>query len=295
MNDGVRELRPLVLRHWLAEYLCAAREAAGMNQGAAAKALAWSVSKLNRVETAGVGIQMTDAKALLDLYGVTDADTVERVLTTAKRARRRDPFAPYRKFISEPYDLLTSCEASASRIWSVDTVVLPGLLQTRAYAHALLSVRHHGERLEALLEARLVRRRLLDGGPHITFVLDEALLRRRIGGPRVFLEQLTQLHELASGPDIDVLVLPFTAGAHLGLWEPFMVMEIPGSPLADEPSEVVVYRESGDNDHVLWGADEQIPTYREGYRAAAAQALDPTRSLALIAELRDGLAAELAD
>ncbi|MBM7774971.1 transcriptional regulator with XRE-family HTH domain [Actinokineospora baliensis] len=294
MTDGRAELRPLVLRHWLAEYLGAARTTAGMNQAAAAAALGWSVSKLNRVETAAVGIQMTDAKALLDLYGVTDPDTVERVLAMARRARRRDPFAPYRKHFSEAYDLLTAYEASASEIWSVDTVVLPGLLQTHGYAHALLSVRHSDEPFDALLRARMVRQRLLDDGPKSTFVLDEALLHRRIGGPQVFLAQLERLHELASRPDLDVLVLPFTASAHLGLWEPFMVIEIPGSPLAEEPNEVVVYRESGDSEHLLRGPDQQIKTYRDGYTAAAAQSLGAVESLALIAELRDRLAVELA-
>ncbi|GLZ39149.1 helix-turn-helix transcriptional regulator [Actinokineospora sp. NBRC 105648] len=295
MNEPPGDPRLLVLRHWLAEHLRADRERAGLSQGAAAERLGWSASKLQRIETAVVGISVTDTKALVDLYGMADRQTTDSLLAMARQARRRDAFAPYRKHLTDVYQVLLSYEGSASEVWSIDTVVVPGLLQVPGYARALLSLRHPAEKVAALVDARVLRQRLLeqDGGPRFTFLLDEAPLHRRVGGPAVLLDQLAHLHRITAGSAVELRVIPLTAGEHLGLWEPFMIMEIPGSPLTDTLRETVLYREVGDSEHLIRGGDPRVAEFRAGYAAAAAQALDAPASRSLIAELRDRLATEL--
>jgi predicted XRE-type DNA-binding protein len=210
MSEANQAPSPLILRARLAEQLRQHRDQAGLSQSAAAGGVSWSVSKLQRIETAVVGISVTDTKALIDLYRVADQRTADQMLTMAKQARRRDRFTPYKKYFSAEYQALLSYEESAFEIRSVNSFVMPGLLQTPDYARALLSVKHSGEKLEALVEARKLRQEILDRETvrrHV-FVFDEAMLRRQVGGRDVLLEQVIHLGRLSELANLELRIIP---------------------------------------------------------------------------------------
>jgi transcriptional regulator with XRE-family HTH domain len=277
---------PRFLRERLAEYLRQEREQAGLSQGQAAQGVAWSVSKLQRIETGVVGISATDTSALLGLYGISDAETVDRLVRLAREARRRDRFTPYRKYLSSEYQTLLSYEESASEVRLVNTILMPGLLQIPEYARALLSVKHEGEKLEGLIKARVVRQEILDrtGGPRFIFVIDEAVLHRHVGGREVLLAQLVHLGRMAHRSNLELRVIPFAAREHLGLWEVYVIMTIPASTLTGESAKTIVYREAGDAEYLVHDDEFRIEQYAKSFGRILTQALTPAQTRDLIVQ-----------
>ncbi|CAM3432364.1 helix-turn-helix transcriptional regulator [Kibdelosporangium persicum] len=291
MSDESRSLSPLVLRERLADYLRRAREDKGWSQSSTANKMGWSLSKLQRIETAVVSVSWTDTKALVELYGLRDDTAAQHLLAMARQARRRDRFTPFKKHLTAEYQTLLSYEESALRIRSANSFVLPGLLQVPRYARALLSVKHSGAKLDALVKARQVRQQILDDpqGPRFEFLIDEAMLYRQIGGPDVLAAQLTRLLEISGRPNLTLRVIPFAAGAHLGLWEPFMIMTIPGGSLDAHDYETIVYRETGDSEYLIRTGDERINLYRTSFTEIEAQTLSPSETRDLIERARSRL------
>jgi transcriptional regulator with XRE-family HTH domain len=285
-------LNPRFLRERLAEHLRQERERARLSQSEAADGVAWSVSKLQRIETGVVGISATDTRALLQLYGTSEAETVDRLARLAGEARRRDRFTPFRKFMSSEYQALLSYEQSASEVFVVNAFLLPGLLQTPEYARALLSVKHTGDKLDALVEARTVRQRILDepDGPRFVFVVDEGALHRHVGGSGVLHAQLTHLRRMMERPNLDLHIIPFTAAAHLGLWELYVIMTIPASTLTGEPDRTIVYREAGETEFLAHNDKTRVDEYRESFDKVLAESLDRTKTCDVLDRLIHELA-----
>lgn len=289
MSHGTPALNPRFLRERLAEHLRHERDRANMSQRDAAAAVSWSESKLQRIETGVVGISATDTRALLDLYGTSDRELVDRLTQLAQAARRRDRFTPYRKFFSAEYQTLLSYEQSASEVLLVNAFLLPGLLQTPDYARALLSVKHTGKKLEGLVKARVVRQEILDrhDGPRFVFVVDEAALRRHVGGSAVLLDQLVHLRKRTAQPNVDLRVIPFTAKEHFGLWELYVIMTIPASALTGEQAQTIVYREAGDAEFLVLHDEVRINEYRKNFSEVLAESLDPASTRDLLDQLID--------
>lgn len=288
MSEVGRDQSPFVLRAWLADYLRSYRDDSKLSQSDAAKRLDWSVSKLQRIETEVVGISVTDTKALLDAYGVADPHIVQRLLDVARAARKRDRYSQHRRFFTPEYNVLLSYEQSASEIRSVNSFALPGLLQTPGYARALLAVRHSGGKLDGLAEARTLRQEILvaPNAPYFLFLVDEAMLHRRVGGRDVLFEQLGHLHRMTELEKLDVRVIPFEADVHLGLWEQFVIMTIPASELTGEASETIVYREAGDSEHLVRHDPDRIDGYEKAFENVLAQTLNRDDSRLLIERLQ---------
>jgi transcriptional regulator with XRE-family HTH domain len=286
MDDADPALNPRFLRERLADHLRQERERVELSQSEAADGVAWSVSKLQRIETGVVGISVTDTKALLHLYRTPDPETVDRLTRLAQEARRRDRFTPYRKFFSTEYQTLLSYEQSATEVLLVNAFLLPGLLQTPDYARALLSVKHSGDKLEGLVKARAIRQEILDrhDAPRFVFVVDEAALHRHIGGSRVLLEQLVHLRRIAERPNLDLHIIPFTAKAHLGLWELYVIMTIPASSLTGEPDKTIIYREAGDAEFLVHN-DKARENYRKNFDEVLVEAFDQAKSCGLLDQL----------
>jgi hypothetical protein len=293
MSQQPRSLSPRIQRERLAEYLRQAREDMGWSQGVAAEQMEWSLSKLQRIETAVNSVSWTDTKALVECYGLADNAAAQQLLAMARQARKRDTFTPFKKYLTPEYQALLSYEESASDIHSVNSFVMPGLLQTPGHARALLSVKHTGDKLEALIKARGIRQRILDEdhGPHFEFVIDEAMLYRQIGGRDVHIEQLARLRELSSQPKLELRIIPFSADAHLGLWEPFMIMTIPGAPITNTRCETIVYRETGDTEYLIKTDDDRINDYRQSYAAIADQTMSQSQTRDLIDRVKHQLEA----
>ncbi|MFJ9820253.1 helix-turn-helix domain-containing protein [Streptomyces sp. NPDC101151] len=194
------------------------RNDADISQPQVAERLAWSPSKVIRIEGGSVGVSVTDLRALLDLYGVTD-ETIRRDLEQATRDSRRPPWwSGYRDVVSAQFAVFLGLESAASELSAYDPTFVPGLLQTEDYTRALLEdTQRPAERTDAIVRLRAERqRRLLQEAaePRLRFLVDEAALRRWVGGPATMREQLERLKSAARVPHVELSVVPFTLGAH---------------------------------------------------------------------------------
>jgi transcriptional regulator with XRE-family HTH domain len=192
------------------------RNDARFSQPEVAERLSWSPSKVIRIEGGSVGVSVTDLRALLDLYGVTD-ETVRRDLEQATRESRRPPWwHPFRDVVSPQFAVYLGLEGAASELSAYDPTLVPGLLQTEGYARALLCDLPD-EQTDAIVRLRAERQRRLlrqAGGPRLRFLLDEGALRRWVGGAAAMREQLARLKSDAALAHVELSVVPFTRGAH---------------------------------------------------------------------------------
>ncbi|CAM5253397.1 DNA-binding protein OS=Streptomyces glaucescens OX=1907 GN=SGLAU_04985 PE=4 SV=1 [Streptomyces glaucescens] len=193
--------------------------------------MGWHQSKVSRIETGASGVSPADVRSLLDAYGVRDPHLRELLLVLAGSGggQGRDHWwHAYRGVLPPTYRDFISLESQASGMRTLETSVVPGLLQTAEYARAVTRAAVEGldeERLDTLVEARLARQDVLRSRPPLALsaVLDEAVLRREVGGPDVMHRQLLRLLEAARLPQVRLQVLPFSAGAHIGVTGPFVI------------------------------------------------------------------------
>lgn len=280
---------PTVGRRKLRSAIRRAREAAGLTQEQVAAAMDWSLSKLIRIEAGYVSISTNDIKALLGLYQVSDPEQVAQLVQLAKVSRQRTWWSQYRDSLPSAYYSYIGLEAEAAELYFYQSVGMPGLLQTEAYARAMLATAipklDDPAGAEASVELRLRRQREVlhrPDPPNIVVVLDEAALHRQTGGPAVIREQLLHLANLAESGRITVQVLPFTSTVYTPLGQ-FVVLRFDGEEDTD-----VVYLESTGLEDVLDHPDAVAAHLRTflGLRAAA---LTPEASLRRIAEVAAGL------
>jgi len=212
-----------------------------------AEALDWSPSKVTRIENGAVSLSVTDLRALLGYYGVAEPALVERLVDLARRSRRaRSPFAAYADVFAPVALRFFDFEHSASWIGEVELLVVPGLLQTEEYARALMSVHELGpEKTERFVGSRRVRQELLDraDAPELSFVVDESVLLRAVGGRAVMRAQLQRLLDLAERPHVAIRVLPLALGEHVGLRGPFVLLKFDGT---NDPDVVYIEQRRGD-------------------------------------------------
>lgn len=222
---------PAALKRRLRGELRRLRSAAGYTQKDVAEAMDWSPSKVIRIEAGSVAISTTDLRALLAHYGVTERDAIEELVDTAKGARKQT-WGEFRDVVDQATAVFYGYEASASIIRAFQPQLIPGLLQTEEYTRALLrdAYEKSAKDIERIVEARTQRQELLDREepPKLFYILDEAALRRQVGGPAVMRRQLDRVEELGSRPRISVQVLPFSLGAHPGMLGPFQMLDFPG-------------------------------------------------------------------
>ncbi|MET9146648.1 helix-turn-helix transcriptional regulator [Streptomyces sp. NPDC004042] len=222
-----RDIDPSLNRRRLRIELRKARENAGLTQRDATKALEWSLSKLIRIEAGTVSLGVTDLRALLQLYEVTDAALVADLEDAARGSKGQSWWAQYSDVVSPQYALYLGYEGSADTIRMYNPTILPGLVQTEDYATALLSALGPESLLRQQVDLRLSRQeRFFDGsdGPRIDIVLDEAAVRRQVGGPAVMRRQIDHLLSLTEHPRTNLRVLPFSAGAHFSVATPFILL-----------------------------------------------------------------------
>lgn len=221
---------PSVHRRRLRGELRKLREGAGFTQRDVALAMDWSVSKLIRVETGNVGISTNDLRALLHHYQITGRDQVDRMLEMAKAARERSWWSVYKAVASQEYIAFLGYECSAQIIRNFEPLLVPGLLQTEEYARELFKhIRgpKDPKRIEALVNLRMERQELLQRAdpPQVHFIMDEAVIRRMVGGPDVMRRQLKRIRESAELEYTTIRVVPFSAGMYRSLRVPFVLFE----------------------------------------------------------------------
>ncbi|MGM1061635.1 helix-turn-helix domain-containing protein [Saccharothrix sp. Mg75] len=223
-----------------------ARERRRLTQKDVAAELDWSPSKVVRMENGQVGVSVTDLRALLQLYGVTDEQVVGELVDLAKAKGRRAWWDEYRDHLGPTMVTLLGLEGASSLVRQFEALVVPGVLQTEAYARTVLSLYHPPERVAPLTAVRLERQKMLleQIGVEGFFILDEAAIRRWVGGPEVIREQLEHLKEVNRQPNITVQVITFDRGVHQGMHGSFSVYEFPSG---DQDRAVFVERPGGTN------------------------------------------------
>ncbi len=208
------------------------REEKGLTREQVAERIGSSETSIFRYEKGDSRPQPGVVAAMLDVYGVAGAER-EALLEMARDARKRGWWHRYRQTLKPGFDFYIGLEAAASVVRTFETQVVPGLLQTEEYARALISaVSLHVNQSEAeeKVSVRMSRQKLLSGTAdqfRFIAILDEAVLRRPVGGSDTMRAQIRYLIETAARPNVAIHVLPFAAGAHPGLDGPFCLLSFP--------------------------------------------------------------------
>lgn len=279
---------PSLNRRKLRLALRKARERAGMSQREAAEQVEWSQSKLIRVETGTVSVSVSDLRALIGLYEIAEPSEVRELEEAARGSKGASWWSQYHDVVTPQFAQYLGYESAATSLHTYHPIVVPGHLQTREYAKALLSPRGlTAEWAERVVKLRMERqRRMFDGSskPLTTFVLDEAAVRRQIGGKAVFVEQLQQLLDFGARDDVAVRVLPFEAGAHYSTLGSFVLLGFP-----DDDDLLYLEHAAGS---MTGGEDlELLARYQECFQAIMELALGDTESLDLIGHIEQDLRA----
>jgi transcriptional regulator with XRE-family HTH domain len=278
---------PTVLRMVLGKRLRHLRERAGVSFEDAARAIEVTALTVRRIEKAEVGLRIPYVKELLRTYGVP-APEVDDFLSMAREANRPGWWYSYRDVLPEWFSAYVSLESEAAVIRLYEPHYVPGLLQTRDYAAALLRTGFPNETEEEIdrrVALRMRRQDLLakSGAPAVWAVLEETVLRRPVGGAEVMRAQLDRLAECLDMPKVRIQVLRFSAGAHPGAFGPFHYFRFGFSELPD-----VVYTESlVGSVYVDQPAD--VVTYLEVLDRMSVQAEPVSRTRAILGELREEL------
>jgi transcriptional regulator with XRE-family HTH domain len=278
---------PLVQRRRLRAELRAARQEAGLTQEQVAAAMEWSLLKVIRMETGSVGISTNDLRALLRQYQIVDSDRTRELDALAQAAREHSWWSVYRDVAPTGLLQLIAYEAAACITRAFEPLLIPGLLQTEEYARAVIGQFMDGSptrRVESLIELRMRRQELLNQAdpPLLFFILDEAVVRRLVGGEAIMRRQLRTLIDTASRPNITIEVVPFSVGAHPGLRGSFVALEFP-----DPADDDVLYLESPQGDLISREAPEEILAYREEFESLRRISLGPEDSLRYLGQVTD--------
>lgn len=232
---------PALQRRRLREQLRRLRESQELTQKAVAERLEWSHSKIIRIESGTVGISITDLRALLDLYEVSDAAQRAAMESMARAAKERPWWDAYKNTAPQAFVLSIAYENAASVIRNFEPDLVPGLLQTEEYAREVLRWTAPAEHLEARASLRLERQDRLfrPDGPEMHFIVDEAVLARTVGKPDLMRRQLTRLKELADHPKITLRVIPFRRGLYAYFTTSYVIYEF-----AEPDEDMALYLET---------------------------------------------------
>src|SRR5450755_967426 len=277
---------PAVRRRRLAAELREIRESKGKSGEAVASALKWSPSKISRYELARTGLKPREVERLLDYYEITGSRRA-LLLALAEDAAQKGWWEQFADGISADYRQFIGLEheASSIAIWHVE--VATGLLQTEAYARHIISSYSQVEpiapgMIERLVKVRMQRQQVLNREPglQLSVVLDESVLKRRIGDELVMYEQLQRLVYEADRPNVTLQILPLDA-QHTVFGESFVIFRF--GPDNDAMLQDVVSAEHLRSDFSVEGERETY-LHRLAFQLLVGASLDPASSRALILE-----------
>jgi transcriptional regulator with XRE-family HTH domain len=234
---------PTVLRILLGAQLRRLREQKRISLEEAGNVIRASHSKISRLETGRVGFKDRDIADLLTFYGVTDEKERQAMRDLASRANAQGWWHDYSDILPNWFEAYVGLEEAATQIRAYEVQFIPGLLQTGEYARAVSLLGYPnapGRELDRRVGLRLARQSVLSRPepPSIWVVLDEAVLRRPIGGPEVMKAQIKHLIDMAQRPNVTVQIVPFQVGGHAAAGGPFSILRFADHDLPD-----VVYLE----------------------------------------------------
>ncbi|HYS38309.1 MAG TPA: helix-turn-helix transcriptional regulator [Pseudonocardiaceae bacterium] len=235
-----------VPRRQLGRYLRQLREGADKTIKTAAEDLEWSPVKIWRIESGQTSMRALDVEAMCKVYGATQ-DVTDAMTSLAKETKAKGWWYSYDDAIPEWFELYVGLESAASRLRHYEPELIPGLLQTPAYAAEVFRV-HRPEMSDAQINrgvaVRLGRQavltRKLPAPPRLDVVLHESVLHRPFGTPRQMVEQLSKINDVGSLLNVSVKVLPTSAGIHRGAVTggSFIILDFSANGRAGEPSVV---------------------------------------------------------
>jgi len=274
-----REPSPTVRKRRLASELRRLRETAGLTIEDVGEKLECSPSKISRIETLRVGVTPRDVRDMLLLYGVGEEQR-EYLVQIAREARIK---GWWEAFGDVGRGAFLGFEAEAAILRTYNAVLVPGLAQTEAYIRALISEGAPDmskEEAERRIAMRMARKNILErpDPPRVSFVLDEAILRRPVGGAEVMRTQFDHIVDLAARPNITFQVIPFVHGSYPGMGSSFVIMEFP-----DPADRDVVYVEGTVDGQFQDNADE-VDYHTMLWGHLVASALPPQDSVAFVAD-----------
>jgi hypothetical protein len=260
------------------------REAHGVSRESAGWEIRASESKISRMELGRVGFKERDVSDLLTLYGVTDAGDREALLALARDANNPGWWHRYGDVLPNWFQSYLGLEAAAVLIRTYEVQFVPGLLQTRDYARAVVLLGHGRAPVEAIerrVNLRMDRQQLLSrvNAPQLWAVVDEAVLRRPIGGRAVIRGQIAALLEATKLPNVRLQVLPFHAGGHAAAGGAFTMLRFGERDLPD-----VVYMEQLTSSLYLDKRDD-VDYYAAAMERLCVEADPPDRSVQTLEKL----------
>jgi len=270
---------PFMARQLLGEALRKLR--GNMPLAKAAEATHLSEASISRIENGKQAILPRNVQAMCDAYGA-DAETKARLVHDAETANAPSLLAVDAEMIPDWAEPFVEMEAEASEIWSYEAQAVPGLLQVPDYIRALVEAAHaEGADVERSVELRTARQRRLTGPrpPTLHVVLDEAVLKRQVGGPKVMQAQMDHLVAMNALDHVTIQILPFEAGAHAAMTGSFTELHFRGR----RPHSAVFL----EHDHAgLWARKpKSIARYNQVFDLLREAALTAEESHMLLASL----------
>ncbi|MGC5344079.1 helix-turn-helix domain-containing protein [Streptomyces sp. DT171] len=287
MSDR-RQNPPTVRLRRLAAELRRLRSAAALTREEVSEATGINGVTLYRIEKARARPQKRTLVTLLQLYGVSETQRLD-LLAVQSGSNDQGWLRPYHSELPEEYTAYIGFETEARTVRNYESLFVPGLIQTEGYARAVikgvLPTASHKE-IEQRVQARMERQGLLIKEPPLQLwaIIDEAAIRRLVGGPTLMREQARHMLQVTEAPNVTLQVIPFEKGAHAGMTGSFVHMDFPDPA---DPELVYVDTPAGD---LFLEADAEIRRYKSMFERLQAVALGPDDSadlLAMATEARD--------
>jgi hypothetical protein len=279
---------PTVQRMLVGAKLRRLRTDLGLSREEAAEAIRASEWKIHRLENGQVGFKERDLVDLLARYQVADPDEVEELLAMAREANAPGWWQRYTDVLPQWFRAYVDLESAATLIRTYEGQLVPGLLQTDDYMRAVIHGAHLDESVEDVgrrVRLRMARQTLLtrEHSPRLWAVVDEAALRRPVGGREVMRGQVERLIEAAKLPNVTLQVLGFDSGAHQGMVGSFSVLRFPDQDLPD-----IVYLEHLTSASYL-SKPEEVDRYLHVMESICVRAAPPERTVELLEQILEDL------
>lgn len=275
---------PTALRILLGSQLRRLREDKGITREEAGHLIRGSESKISRMELGRVSFKERDVADLLTLYGVEDEEARAAVMELVVKANEPGWWHRFNDLLPSWFQAYVGLEEAAARIRTYEVQFVPGLLQTKEYARAVItagSASITAEEVSRRIDLRLERQRVLDrkDGPIFWAVIDEAALRRPIGGAEVMRAQLQHLIELMRQPNITIQVMPFSFGGHSAEGGAFSILRFHDRELPD-----IVYVEQLASALYL-DKREEVDRYSEVMERLCAVSTTPEETVSILQKI----------
>ncbi len=273
-----------MLRMLLGAQLRRLREHAGISRDDAGYHIRASGSKISRMELGRVSFKERDVTDLLEYYGITDPAEREKLVQLTREANGTPWYQKFQDVVPDWFHVFVGLEEAAQLIRVYEVQFVPGLLQTEEYARAVIMQGAPGvdpNEVESRLALRMGRQKLLtrENPPRYWVIMDEAALRRPMGGRDVHVAQIERLIDLVGEPNITLQVMPFKYGGHAADGGAFTIMRFPETDLPD-----VVYMEYLTGAHYI-DKPEEVERYAAVMERLSVAGTSPDRTREILADM----------